>query len=209
MKMCRNIVLAVMFTLLTVVSCGREDALEDSNVSAKLKPGKSQSTVNSSSGSGKGVHDDNRNGKRVPYIVIDRYCNRLFLRTADSILLDADCSTGSGGELFDNATGRRWKFDTPSGVFTVSSKQKNPWWRKPDWAFIEEGEPPPKSNSDRLDANMMGDYAIGFGDGFFIHGTIYERLIGVAVTHGCVRMEAADLKKLYEKATIGTRVYVY
>jgi L,D-transpeptidase ErfK/SrfK len=144
-----------------------------------------------------------------PYIVIDRYCNRIYLRTTDSIMLEAMCSTGSGGILVDSATGRRWKFDTPGGVFTVDSKLENPWWRKPDWAYIEEDKPIPRNEDDRMDSEMMGNYAIGFGNGYFIHGTIYERLVGVAVTHGCVRMSAGDLRKLYDKVEIGTRVYIF
>jgi L,D-transpeptidase YbiS len=144
-----------------------------------------------------------------PYIVIDRYCNKLFLRTARTILLEALCSTGSGGDLIDTLTGRQWRFDTPPGVYAVDTKLKNPWWRKPDWAFIEEGIPLPKNAAERLDDQMMGDYAIGFGDGYFIHGTIYERLLGKAVTHGCVRLAAADLKKLYDNTKTGTLIYVY
>jgi len=144
-----------------------------------------------------------------PYIVIDRYCNRLFLRTDDSVWLEAVCSTGSGGELIDTLTGRRWMFETPAGVFVVDSKLKNPWWRKPDWAFVEEGLPAPKNDADRFDDQMMGDYAIGFGNGYFIHGTIYERLLGVAVTHGCVRVGSASLEKLFAYTGIGTLVYVY
>jgi hypothetical protein len=146
---------------------------------------------------------------KQPYIVIDRYCNKLYLRTADSVLLDAECSTGSGGELVDKATGQRWKFETPSGVFTVHTLLKNPWWRKPDWAFIEEGEPVPKDESERLDPEMLGEYAIGFGDGYYIHGTIYERLLGVSVTHGCVRLNTEDLRKLYRRTRIGTYIFVY
>jgi len=144
-----------------------------------------------------------------PYIVIDRYSNKLFLRTTDSIILEALCSTGYGGELVDTLTGRRWRFETPPGVFVVNSKIKNPWWRKPDWAFIEEGLSIPENDAERFDDRMMGDYAIGFGNGFFIHGTIYERLLGVAVTHGCVRLAAPDLKKLYENTEIGTIIYVF
>jgi len=147
--------------------------------------------------------------KREPYVVIDRYCNRLFLRTQDSVLLEALCSTGSGGELADDATGRHWKFNTPSGVFPVHTKLEEPWWRKPDWAFVEEGEPIPTRESERLDNEMMGDYAIGFGDGYFIHGTIYERLLGTAVTHGCIRLSAEDLKVLYDHVRIGTFVFIY
>jgi L,D-transpeptidase YbiS len=86
---------------------------------------------------------------------------------------------------------------------------ENPWWRKPDWAFVEEGIPLPDRESERLDNKMMGDYAIGFGDGYFIHGTIYERLLGMAVTHGCVRLASDDLQTVYEKVHIGTLVFIF
>jgi lipoprotein-anchoring transpeptidase ErfK/SrfK len=130
-------------------------------------------------------------------------------RTADSILLDATCSTGSGGEYVDSTTGRKWIFDTPRGVFKIGNKIPHPWWRKPDWAFLEEGEKIPKNEKERYDPNMMGDYAIGFGDGYFIHGTIYERLLGINVTHGCVRLGSDDLEKLYKQVQYGTMLYIF
>lgn len=144
-----------------------------------------------------------------PYIVIDTHANKLLLRTEDSILFKATCSTGSGGILVDSLTGRKWIFNTPRGVFKVDSKIKQPWWRKPDWAFIEENEPPPKNESDRLDPEMLGEFALGFGHGYYIHGTIYERLLGVSVTHGCVRLGSDDLKYLYDRVRIGTPVYIF
>jgi lipoprotein-anchoring transpeptidase ErfK/SrfK len=144
-----------------------------------------------------------------PYIVIDTHANILTLRTQSRILLKATCSTGSGGELTDPGTGRRWVFDTPRGVFRVTSKLADPWWRKPDWAFIEENETIPKDPSERLDPEMLGDFALGFGDDYYIHGTIYERLLGVNVTHGCVRLGSDDLKKLYNRVPIGTPVYIF
>lgn len=147
--------------------------------------------------------------RHEPYIVIDRYANKLYLRTSDSVLMSFTCSTGSGAQLEDSASGRRWKFETPGGVFVVHSKLENPWWRKPDWAYIEEGDPIPVDERERVDPNMMGDYAIGFGDGYYIHGTIYERLLGIAVTHGCVRLGADDLRELYATTPIGTLIYVY
>ncbi len=143
------------------------------------------------------------------YIVINTHANRVSLRTEDSVISDATCSTGTGGELVDSATGRHWKFNTPHGVFKVDSKLKQPWWRKPDWAYIEEDEAIPKEESERYDPEMMGDFAIGFGDGYFIHGTIYERLLGVSVTHGCVRLGSDDLKFLYDRVKMGTPVYVF
>lgn len=144
-----------------------------------------------------------------PYIVIDTHANKVYLRNEDSILLAATASTGSGGEFIDSTTGRKWIFDTPLGIFKVSSKIPHPWWRKPDWAFLEEGEEIPKDQSERLDPNMMGDYALGFGDGYFIHGTIYERLLGINVTHGCVRVGSEDLERLYNRTPIGTPIYIF
>ncbi len=144
-----------------------------------------------------------------PYIVIDTHANMIFLRTEDSILIKATCSTGSGGELIDSVTGRRWVFNTPRGVFKVTSKLTDPWWRKPDWAFIEDNESIPVDPAQRLDPEMLGEYALGFGNDYYIHGTIYERLLGVSVTHGCVRVGSEELKKLYDRVTIGTPVYIF
>lgn len=146
---------------------------------------------------------------RGAYIVINTHANRIVLRTKGEILLEASCSTGSGDTLVDTVTDRRWVFDTPRGVFRVTDKLKEPWWRKPDWAFIEEGEEIPEDPRKRLDPEVMGDYALGFGDGYFIHGTIYERLIGVNVTHGCVRLASDDLAALYRQAPMGTPVYIF
>jgi len=143
------------------------------------------------------------------YIVIDTHANYLYLRTPDSTLFKGTCSTGSGGELVDSASGRRWTFRTPHGVFKVDSKLVEPWWRKPDWAFVEEGEKPPKDASERLDPNMLGEYALGFGGGYFIHGTLYERLLGINVTHGCVRLGGEGLKWVYDRVPVGTPVYVF
>jgi L,D-transpeptidase YbiS len=156
------------------------------------------------------VRRPGRKGKpKDQYIVIDSHTNRLYLRTPDSVLFSALCSTGTGASLVDSGKGRVWRFETPKGLYRIDSRLTDPWWRKPDWAFIEEGEPIPKKEADRLDPNIMGDYAVGFGDGFFIHGTIYERLIGVAVTHGCVRMRSDDIKHIYESAPVGTPVIIF
>ncbi|HEX7344288.1 MAG TPA: L,D-transpeptidase, partial [bacterium] len=76
-------------------------------------------------------------------------------------------------------------------------------------AFIEEGEEIPKDPRERYDPEMLGEYAMGFGDGYFIHGTIYKRLLGINVTHGCVRLGDADLKHVFDKVKIGTPVYIF
>jgi L,D-transpeptidase YbiS len=55
----------------------------------------------------------------------------------------------------------------------------------------------------------MGEYAIGLGDGYFIHGTLYTRLLGRNVTHGCVRVGDQDLKAVFHALSMGARVILF
>ena len=48
-----------------------------------------------------------------------------------------------------------------------------------------------------------------FGDGYYIHGTLYRRLLGESITHGCVRVADEDLQPIFEKAKVGTPVYIF
>jgi len=143
------------------------------------------------------------------YIMIDTAENRLRLMKDGKMLREAVVSCGSGSILQDPKGEKKWIFDTPRGEFSVSSKLINPTWIKPDWAFYEEGEPLPKDFNDRVDNDTLGDYALGFGNGYFIHGTLYTRLLGRNVTHGCVRVGDADLKEIYKDVPFGAKVYIY
>jgi lipoprotein-anchoring transpeptidase ErfK/SrfK len=42
-----------------------------------------------------------------------------------------------------------------------------------------------------------------------LHGTPYKESIGLAATHGCVRMRDEDIEWLYEHVPVGTKVYIY
>lgn len=143
------------------------------------------------------------------YVVIDTANNRVYLRDGERTLREMVASCGSGNVLVDPVGGRTWTFDTPRGQFKVQSKVNNPVWIKPDWAFIEEGEPIPPKGADRAEPGMMGDYALGIGRGYFIHGTLYKRLLGRNVSHGCVRLGDEDLEFLFKTATLGTKVVIY
>ena len=143
------------------------------------------------------------------YLVINTAANRVILHNGDKVEAEMVASCGSGNVLEDPKGGRRWTFDTPRGVFSIKTKVTDPVWIKPDWAFIEEGEPIPKNRADRAEPGMMGDYALGIGDGYFIHGTLYTRLLGRNVSHGCVRLGDADLEKLYKSLALGTQVFIF
>ena len=143
------------------------------------------------------------------YIVIDQTNNRLYLRKDDEVVLDATCSAGSGMVLKEGDGGRQWVFDTPRGRFQVLSRIENPIWKKPDWAFVEEGEPIPRNAAERFEAGTLGEYAFYFGNGYMIHGTLYERLLGRSVTHGCIRLGRDDLRALWAKVPQGTFIYIF
>ena len=144
---------------------------------------------------------------KTPYILIDTAENQLYLKQGERVLLDAVCSTGSGRQLL--AAGRSWKFETPKGHFRILSKEEDPVWMKPDWAFLEEGKPIPSREEDRVERGVLGEHALGFGDGYFIHGTLYTRLLGQSVTHGCIRLGREDLDYLNQTVPLNTEVYIY
>jgi L,D-transpeptidase YbiS len=154
----------------------------------------------------------NRLASRVPkdpYIVVDTHTNHLFVMQGEEVLRQAVCSTGSGKRLV-SPDGRVWEFHTPKGRLKVRKKEELPVWSKPDWAFIEEGEkPPPPGSPERFEEAVLGEYALDLGDSYKIHGTIYKRTLGQKVTHGCVRLDDADLEYVYGISRLGTQVYLF
>lgn len=145
----------------------------------------------------------------APYLVIDTGRNLLFMYENGREVLKAIVSTGSGRALVDPARKRSWTFDTPRGEFFIRAKHPNPVWIKPDWAFLEVGEPIPRKLAERLAPAELGAYAMDLGDGYLIHGTLYQRALGLSITHGCVRVGDRDLETVYDKVKIGTAVYIY
>ena len=146
---------------------------------------------------------------KAEYLVIDTARNLVTLRKGNDVLSEMVASCGSGSVLEDTASGRRWVFDTPRGQHRIQSKVKDPLWIKPDWAFLEAGEAIPTDAGKRAERGAMGDYALGIGKGYFIHGTLYTRMLGRNVSHGCVRLGDEDLANLYRRLPIGTQVYIF
>jgi L,D-transpeptidase YbiS len=56
---------------------------------------------------------------------------------------------------------------------------------------------------------VLGEHALYFGNGFMIHGTLYERLLGRSVTHGCIRLGREDLSSIYDASPVGTQIFIY
>jgi L,D-transpeptidase YbiS len=146
------------------------------------------------------------------YIVVDQTQNRLYLKKDGQTILEATCSAGSGYVLQENPNSkknRQWVFDTPRGLYHVKKRVEKPVWNKPVWAFVEEGRKVPANPEDRVEYGTLGEYALHLGDGYMIHGTLYERLLGRSVTHGCIRLGRDDLRRVWAETRIGTPVYIY
>lgn len=152
---------------------------------------------------------DKLSSNGYPFLVISTSENTFNLYKNNRLTGSGLCSTGSLIHLEVDST-RSWIFETPRGVRQVRNKIVDPVWRKPDWAFIEEGlQPPSPGHSSRFERGVLGDYALDLGDGYLIHGTLYQRLLGMPVTHGCIRMNDSDLELVYKTLVIGSKVYIY
>ncbi|MEI6679987.1 MAG: L,D-transpeptidase [Mariniphaga sp.] len=144
-----------------------------------------------------------------PYIIVNTTENRFSLRNINGDTIRTGvCSTGKNELLI--AGSKRIVFKTPKGIFTVRNKQQNRPWVKPDWAFIEDGLPIPSARSaERIDYSTLGDYALEIGNGYMLHGTLYQRFLGLPVTHGCVRLGDKDLEIIYNTLSKGSKVFIY
>lgn len=145
-----------------------------------------------------------------PYIVVNTTKNdfRLF-NAKHELLREGLVSTGSF-TILKAGENRQWLFKTPRGQLKVLGKTKDPVWKRPDWAFIEEGLKVPSPNHpSRYEYGTLGDYSLNLGDGYLIHGTLYQRFLGLPVTHGCIRMGDDDLENVFKTLKIGSKVYIY
>lgn len=153
-----------------------------------------------------------RIGRLTPgssFLIINTSDNIFRLYANKQVIRTGKCSTGSFIQLEVDSI-KSWTFETPKGALTVRGKITNPVWKKPDWAFIEDGLPvPPPNDPSRYERNVLGDFALSLGDGYLIHGTLYQRLLGMPVTHGCVRMNDDDLEIVYNNLQVGSKVFIY
>jgi len=105
-----------------------------------------------------------------------------------------------------------WK--TPLGLTHVVSKQKNPSWNPPASVRAEHlanGDPLPSGAIGPGPDNPLGLFAMRLavppGD-YLIHGTNNPLAVGMAVTHGCIRMYPEDVAAIFPTVPVGTKVYL-
>jgi len=100
---------------------------------------------------------------------------------------------------------------TPLGETRVVSKVRNPSWYPPESVrkeHAERGDELPKVVPPGPD-NPLGNFAMRLGVGggsYLIHGTNNPVAVGMAVTHGCIRMYPEDVAALFPLVPVGTKV---
>jgi L,D-transpeptidase ErfK/SrfK len=96
---------------------------------------------------------------------------------------------------------------TPDGVTHVVAKERLPTWYPP--ASIRAQQPDlPRAVPPGPD-DPLGRYALRLGwPDYLIHGTNKPDGIGRRVSHGCIHLYPADIKRLFVQVPIGTEVRV-
>lgn len=105
----------------------------------------------------------------------------------------------------------RVDWETPLGDTRIIAKNKNPVWRPPQSIKDEhaaEGEILPDVYPAGPD-NPLGLFAFRLGvPGYLIHSTNKPYGVGMRVSHGCIRMYPEDIKDLFPKIRVGTKVHI-
>ncbi len=105
-------------------------------------------------------------------------------------------------------------WQTPMGLTHVVSKEANPTWNPPASVRAEHlanGDPLPKGVIRSGPDNPLGLFAMRLGihpGDYLIHGTNNPLAVGMAVTHGCIRMYPEDVAAIFPTVPVGTKVYL-
>ncbi len=103
----------------------------------------------------------------------------------------------------------RKDWNTPTGSTKIISKKEHPRWFVPKSIRLEhakKGDPLPKVVA-AGPGNPLGDYAIRLDiPGYLIHGTNKPYGVGMAVSHGCVRLYPEDIELLFKEVKTKTPV---
>lgn len=133
-----------------------------------------------------------RNGKA--FVVIDKRNFQFYLYDRNGKLLRIGPVAVGKGKT------RVGAFETPVGVFPITSKVPVADWIRPDWYFVEEGEPIPQRWEDRRVPGFFR-YKLVFDGVRYIH---YAEATGGRLTHGCVGLDWQDAEAVFHTLDVGS-----
>jgi lipoprotein-anchoring transpeptidase ErfK/SrfK len=124
-----------------------------------------------------------------PFVIVNKSNNELAFISENRVQTVVNVGTGKTEEM------------TPEGLFTVTVKAKNPYYRRSD---IPGGDP----------KNPLGSRWLGFDaretDGriYGIHGTNQPASVGKYVSQGCIRTQNEVITSLFPLIPLGTKILV-
>jgi lipoprotein-anchoring transpeptidase ErfK/SrfK len=124
-----------------------------------------------------------------PFVIVNKTTNELAFINDNRVQTVVSVGTGKTKDL------------TPEGLFTITIKAQDPYYRRKD---IPGGDP----------NNPLGSRWIGFDaegtDGriYGIHGTNQPASIGRYVSQGCIRTQNEVISSLYPLIPLGTKILV-
>jgi hypothetical protein len=134
----------------------------------------------------------NKNGK--PFIVVDKRNFQFYLFSHTGRLLRIGPVAIGKGRTNHGA------FETPVGIFPISRKVPVDDWIRPNWYFLEEGEPIPKREEDRRVPGFFR-YKLVFDGARYIH---YAEATGGRLTHGCLGLDWQDAEAVFHTLQVGS-----
>ncbi|WP_245939755.1 L,D-transpeptidase [Stenomitos frigidus] len=123
-------------------------------------------------------------------LVVKLSQRRVYLYQGDRLLAKYTLAIGKQG------------WETPTGIFQVLSKEKNPVFKSFRTGQLIEPGPDNPLGVRWIGIWTDGKTQIGF------HGTNQEELLGQAVSHGCLRMRNRDVTAMFDQVSLGTIVSV-
>ncbi len=93
----------------------------------------------------------------------------------------------------------------------VSGKERNPTWHVPA-SIRQEHAANGEIMPDRIPPgarNPLGEFALRLGrTAYLIHGSNKKYGFGMRVSHGCIRLEPAAIRQLFQQVSVGTPVRI-
>lgn len=124
-----------------------------------------------------------------PFLIVNKHSNQVAFIDDNRINIIDDVATGMTSEL------------TPEGLFTVTVKAVNPYYRRKN---INGGDP-----NNPLGTRWIGFDALGTdGRIYGLHGTNQPESIGKYVSQGCIRMKKETIEFIYEMIPLGTKILI-
>ncbi|WP_462412512.1 L,D-transpeptidase [Neobacillus sp. Marseille-QA0830] len=124
-----------------------------------------------------------------PFVIVNKSTNELAFVNENRVQTTVSVGTGKTQEL------------TPEGLFTITVKAKDPYYRRKD---IPGGDP----------RNPLGARWIGFdargtdGRTYGIHGTNQPASVGKYISQGCIRTQNEIISNLFQLIPIGTKLLI-